>query len=60
MISGSSSASFGKSSGPQAQTLVPSAREKTETAVISAPVPDVVGMAMTGRPLPGKGFTAKA
>ena len=32
VISGSSNASFGKSSGPQDQTLVPSASEKTETA----------------------------
>ena len=32
VISGSSSASFGKTSSPQARTLVPSASEKTETA----------------------------
>ena len=60
MSVGSSSARSARSSSPQAQTFSFLALVKTETRVVSDPVPAVVGTQMRGSPSRGSGFFASA
>ncbi len=58
--SGSSKASAGLSASPQAQTLWPARSVNTAVRVTSAPVPAVVGRAITGKGRAGSGRAIRA